>query len=64
MPAAFTNACLLTPKQVAKRLNQHVDSVRRSIREGRIPAKKIAGRLYIHESVVTPPVSGDSTVEG
>ncbi|HEX8386288.1 MAG TPA: helix-turn-helix domain-containing protein [Rubricoccaceae bacterium] len=55
MPATISNARLLTPRQVADRLGQNEDSIRRAIREGRIPAKKISGRIYVNEAAITPP---------
>lgn len=52
----MTNPRFLTPRQVADRLGQNEDSIRRSIRQGRIPARKISGRIYVHEDAITPPV--------
>lgn len=56
VPAIMTNPRLLTPQQVADRLGQNVDSIRRAIRHGRIPAKKISGRIYVAEEAITPPL--------
>lgn len=52
---------LLTVAEVAKRLKQHPNSVRRSIREGRIPARKISGRLYVNEEAISVPSSVEAT---
>ena len=38
---------LLTPRQLAEVIGEHVNSVRRGIAEGRIPAFKVNGRIYI-----------------
>lgn len=38
---------LMTPKQLADATGEHVNSIRRSIAAGRIPADKVDGRIYI-----------------
>ena len=38
---------LLTPKQLAEATGQHEGSIRRGIKEGRIPADKVNGRWRI-----------------
>ncbi|HYE79982.1 MAG TPA: helix-turn-helix domain-containing protein [bacterium] len=54
---------LLTTKEAADRLKQHVKSVRRSCREGRIPSKRIGGRVYIPESALHIPADVDHEAE-
>lgn len=43
---------LLTPTQLAEITGAHPGSIRRGIAEGRIPADKVNGRLYIPRDVV------------
>ena len=43
---------LMTPKQLADATGEHVNSIRRSIAAGRIPADKVDGRIYIQGSGV------------
>lgn len=45
---------LMTPKQLAEATGEHVNSIRRSIAAGRIPADKVDGRIYICRDVVFP----------
>lgn len=45
---------LMTAQQLADILGEHVGSIRRGIREGRIPADKVSGRLYISRDKVFP----------
>ena len=45
---------LMTPKQLAEATGQHEGSIRRGIKEGRIPADKVNGRWRIfRDSVFT-----------
>lgn len=44
----------MTPKQFAKLTNAHEGSVRRGIREGRIPAEKVNGRWLIAKELAFP----------
>lgn len=45
---------LMTAQQLADLLGEHVGSIRRGIREGRIPADKVNGRLFISRDKVFP----------
>ncbi len=45
---------LMTPKQLAEATGEHVNSIRRSIAAGRIPADKVDGRIYICRDLVFP----------
>lgn len=45
---------LMTPKQLADATGEHVNSIRRSIAAGRIPADKVDGRIYICRDLVFP----------
>ena len=45
---------LMTPKQLAEATGEHVNSIRRSIAAGRIPADKVDGRIYICRDRVFP----------
>lgn len=45
---------LMTPKQLAEATGEHVNSIRRSIAAGRIPADKVDGRIYICRDAVFP----------
>ena len=60
MPATMSNPRLLTVKEAAKELQLHPDSVRRACREGRIPSRKISGRIYIHRDVVDAPTEKEA----
>ena len=42
----------LTPRQLAEATGEHVASIRRGIREGRIPADMINGRWCIYRDLV------------
>lgn len=42
----------LTPKQLSELTGEHVGSIRRGIREGRIPADRVNGRWLICRDVV------------
>lgn len=42
----------MTPKQLAEATGEHVNSIRRGIREGRIPADRVNGRWYICRDTV------------
>lgn len=44
----------LTPDQLAQITGEHVNSIRRGILEGRIPADKVNGRWRICRDVVFP----------
>ena len=43
----FEDRNWITPKQLGQKIGMHEGSIRRGIREHRIPAKKINGRWYI-----------------
>lgn len=43
---------LLTPAQLTALLGEHVGSIRRGIREGRIPAFKVNDRIYVSRDEV------------
>ena len=45
---------LMTPKQLAEATGEHVNSIRRSIAAGRIPADKVDGRIYLCRDLVFP----------
>lgn len=59
---------LMTPKQLADATGEHVNSIRRSIAAGRIPADKVDGRIYICRDQVFPNirkgVMGDGPAQG
>ena len=42
---------LLTVEDVAERLHLHIDSVRRMMREGRLPAVKLGRKWWIRKDV-------------
>lgn len=44
----------LTPKQLAELTCSHEGSVRRGIREGRVPAEKVNGRWLIPKELAFP----------
>lgn len=44
----------MTPRQLAEVTGEHVNSVRRGIAEGRIPADKVNGRWRISRDKVFP----------
>lgn len=55
MPTRFEDLPLLmTPKQLAEATGEHVNSIRRSVAAGRIPADKVDGRIYICRDLVFP----------
>jgi excisionase family DNA binding protein len=41
------NATFLSPRQLAERLGFHVESVRRLLRQGRLPSVRIGRRLRV-----------------
>lgn len=43
---------MITPAQLAECTGEHVGSIRRGIREQRLPAQKINGRWYIYRDLV------------
>lgn len=45
---------LITPKQLSELTGEHVNSIRRNIVEGRIPADKLGGRWLIPVDEVLP----------
>lgn len=54
----------LTPRQLAQVTGEHVNSIRRGIIEGRIPADKVNGRWRICRDKVFPNACGaDGTDE-
>lgn len=54
---------IMTPAQLALITGEHVGSIRRGIREGRIPADKVNGRLYISRDAVFPNAMKSKEVE-
>ena len=55
----------LTPMQLAQVTGEHVNSIRRGITEGRIPADKVNGRWRICRDKVFPNACGaDAGDEG
>ena len=57
MPTRFEDLPLLmTPKQLAEATGEHVNSIRRSVAAGRIPADKVDGRIYICRDQVFPNI--------
>ena len=48
----------MTPRQLAEVTGEHVNSVRRGITEGRIPADKVNGRWRISRDKVFPNAGG------
>lgn len=63
VPAAPHDRTLLTTSEVAREIRQHPESVRRSIREGRIPARKIGGVYYVHRDALDVPTRTPSPSE-
>lgn len=47
----------ITPQQLAALTGEHVGSVRRGIREGRIPADRVNGRWLICRDTVFPSLT-------
>lgn len=45
---------LITPRQLSELTGEHVNSIRRNIVEGRIPADKLGGRWLIPVDEVLP----------
>ena len=55
----------LTPMQLAQVTGEHVNSIRRGITEGRIPADKVNGRWRLRRDKVVPNGCGaDAGDEG
>ena len=54
----------MTPRQLAQVTGEHVNSIRRGITEGRIPADKVNGRWRICRDKVFPNACGTSGDEG
>ena len=56
---------MLSPSEVAHRLNVSEESVRRWIRNGKLPATKIGDRLIrIPESAIAPRYRGQEDADG
>ena len=53
---------LLTPQESAKYLKMHVDSVRRLLRTGKLPGKKVGGGWRIPKGVLDAMLRGDAPV--
>jgi excisionase family DNA binding protein len=53
---------LLTPEESAKYLKMHVDSVRRLLRNGKLPGKKVGGGWRIPKSALDEMLRGDQPV--
>lgn len=54
----------LTPQQLAQVTGEHVNSIRRGISEGRIPADKVNGRWRICRDKVFPNAGGGKDDQG
>ena len=54
----------LTPMQLAQVTGEHVNSIRRGISEGRIPADKVNGRWRICRDEVFPNACGGEAHDG
>jgi hypothetical protein len=54
----------LTPQQLADVTGEHVNSIRRGITEGRIPADKVNGRWRICRDKVFPNACAREGAEG
>jgi excisionase family DNA binding protein len=48
----MSNAAYLTPTQISHRWSFHSESVRRMIRQGRLPAVRIGGRLLVAQGAI------------
>lgn len=55
----MSNDELLTPEESAAYLKMHVDSVRRLLRTGKLPGKKMGGGWRISRSILDALIRGD-----
>jgi len=53
---------MLTVPEVAKRLRKNPETVRRWIREGKLPARKIGNQHFVEENEVAALQQGDETL--